>query len=95
VRAHVRDRCGLPCRSGGSGRGGGAHLTCGGAAGGPAADLLCDVKLATAEGPRSLDGIAWAGIARSFRLEQSEHSFRAVSRPHSNDSSFAFAECLR
>jgi hypothetical protein len=94
VRAHVRDRCGLPCRSGGSGRGGGAHLTCG-AAGEPAADLLCDVKPATAEGPRSLDGIAWAGIARSFRLEQSEHSFRAVSRPHSNDSSFAFAECLR
>jgi hypothetical protein len=95
VRAHVGDRCGLPCRSGGSGRCGGAHLTCGGAAGEPSADLLCDVKLATAEGSRSLDRIAWAGIARSFRLEQSEHAFRAVSRPRSNDSSFGFAERLR
>jgi hypothetical protein len=95
VRAHVGDRCGLPCRSCGSGRCGGAHLTCGGAAGEPAADLLCDVKLATAEGPRSLDGIAWAGIAGSFRLEQSEHSFRAGSRPHGNNSSFGFAERLR
>jgi hypothetical protein len=95
VRAHVGDRCGLPCRSGGSGRCGGAHLTCGGAAGEPAADRLCDVKLATAEGSRSLDGTAWAGIARSFRLEQSERSFHAVSRPDSDDSSFGFAERLR
>jgi hypothetical protein len=95
VRAHVRDCCGLACRSGGSGRCGGAHLTCGAAGREPAADLLCDVKLATAEGPRSLDRIAWAGIAWRVRLEHSERSFRAVSRPHGNDSSFGFAERLR
>jgi hypothetical protein len=95
MRTHVRDRCGLPCRSGGSGRCRGAHLTRGAAAGEPAADLLCDVKLATAEGPRSRDGIVWAGIARSLRLEQPKHSFCAVSRPQRNDSSFGLAERLR
>ena len=95
MRAHVRDCCGLPCRAGGSGRCGGAHLACGGGAGEPAADLFCEVKLATAEGPCSRDPIAWAGIPWSFRLEQSEHSLRAVSRPHSDDSSSDFAQRLR
>jgi hypothetical protein len=95
MRTHVRDcRC-LSCRLGGRGRCTGAHLTCGGAGGEPAADLVCDVKLATSEGPCSRDGIAWAGIAWSFRLEQSEHSLRAVSRPYSNDSSFGFTQRLR
>jgi hypothetical protein len=64
-------------------------------AGEPAADLFCDVKLATAERPCSCDGIAWASIARSFCLEQSEHSLSTVSRPHSNDSSFGCAQRLR
>ena len=95
MRTHVRDCCGLPCRSGGSGRCRAAHLTCSGAAGEPAADLFCDVKLATAERPCSRDGIAWAGIAWSFRLEQSDHSLRAVSRPHRNDPSFGFTQRLR
>ena len=92
---HVRDCGGLSCRSGGSGRRGGAHLGCGGAAGKPAADLICDVKLATAEAPCSRDRLAGAGIASSFGLEQSEHSLRAVSRPHGHDSSFGFAQRLR
>ncbi len=95
MRTHVRDCCGLPCRSCGSGRRRTAHFRCGGAAGEPAADLFRDVKLATTEGPCSRDGVPWAGIARSFGLEQSEHSLSAVSRPHSSDSSFGFAERLR
>jgi hypothetical protein len=95
MRTHVRDCRGLPCRSGGSGRCRRAHLTRGGAAGEPTADLFCHVELATPEGPRSRDGIAWAGIAWSFLLEQSEHSLRAVSCPHSNDSSVDFAQRLR
>jgi hypothetical protein len=95
MRAHVHDCCGLPCRSGGSGRRGAARLTCGAAADEPAADLFCDVKLAAAEGSGSRDRVAWARIGWRFRLEQSEHSLRAVGRPHSNDSSFGFAQCLR
>ena len=95
MRSHVRDCCGLPCCSGGSGRCRGVHLTRGGAAREPAADLFCDVKLATAECPCSLDRIAWAGIAWRLRLEESEHTLRAVSRPHGNDSSFGFAQRLR
>ncbi len=95
VRTHVRDCCGLPCCSGGSGRCRGAHVTRGGAAREPAADLFCDAKLATAEGPCSRDGIAWAAIAWSLRLEQSEHTLRAVSRPHGNDSSVDFTQRLR
>lgn len=61
----------------------------------PAANLFCDVELAAAKSPRPDDGVAWPAIAWSFRLEQPEHSLRAVSRPHSNDSSFDFAQCLR
>jgi hypothetical protein len=95
MRTHVRDCCGLSCRSGGSGCCRGARLTCGGAAHEPAADLFSDLNLATPEGPCSRDGLAWAGIAWSFRLEQSKHSLRAVSRPRSNDSSFGFAQRLR
>ena len=94
MRTHVRDCCGLTGRSGGSGRRRAADLTRRGA-GEPAADLLCDVKLATAERPCSRDGIAWPGIAWSFRLEQSEHSLGATSRPHRNDPPFGFAERLR
>ncbi len=63
MRTHVSDCCGLPRRPRGSGRCGAADLTCGGAAGEPAADLFCDVKLATAEGACSRDGITWAAIA--------------------------------
>jgi hypothetical protein len=95
MRTHVRDRCRLPCRSGGGGSCRRVHQTCGAAPGEPAADLFADVKLTTAEGSRSRDGIAWAGIAGSLRFEQSDHSLRAVSRPHSNDSSFGFAQRLR
>jgi hypothetical protein len=95
MRTHVRDCRRLPCSSGGSGRCRGAHRTCGRVANEAAADLFCDVKPATAECPRSRDGIAWPGIAWSFRLEQSEHSLRTVSRPQSNDSSFGFAQRLR
>lgn len=95
VRTHVRDCRGLPRRPCCSGRCRGAHLTCRPTAREPAADLDCDVKLATAEGPCPGDFIAWASIAWSFRLEQSEHSPRAVSRPQSNDSSFVFAQRLR
>ena len=95
MRSHVRDCCGLTRRSGGGGRRRSAHLTCGASAGKPAADLVGNVKLAAAEGSGSRDGIAGTGIAWSFHLEQSEHSLRAVSRPHSNDSPFGFAERLR
>jgi hypothetical protein len=95
MRTHVRDRRGLSCRLGGRGGCTGAHLTCGAALGEPAADLVCDVKLASSEGPGSRDGIARAGIAWSFRLEQPEHSLRAVRRPYSNDSSFGFTQGLR
>ncbi len=92
---HVRDCCGLPCRLGGSGRCRCTRGSCGSAAGESAADLFCDVKLATAESPCSRDGIAWAGIAWSLRLEQGEHPLGAVSRPPGNDSSFRFAQRLR
>jgi hypothetical protein len=95
MRTHVRDCRGLSCSSGGSGRCRGAHLTRGVTAPEPAADLMCDVKLATAEGSRPRDGIAWAGIAWGLRLEHSEHSLRAVSRPYGNDSTFGFAQRLR
>jgi len=95
MRTHVRDCRGLSCSSGGSGRCRGAHLTRGVTAREPAADLMCDVKLATAEGSRPRDGLARAGIAWRLRLEQSEHSLCAVSSPHSNDSSFGFAQRLR
>jgi hypothetical protein len=80
MRTHVGDCCGLSCRSGGSGRCRAAHLACIGAAREAAADLVCDVQLAAADRPCSRDGIAWAGIAWSLRLEQSEHSLRAISR---------------
>jgi hypothetical protein len=95
MRTHVRDCCGLPGRSRGSGRYRGAHLACGGGAGEPAPDLIYDFKLAAPEGPCSRDGIAWAAIVWSLRLEQPEHSLRAVSRPHSDDPSFGFAQRLR
>jgi hypothetical protein len=94
MRTHVRGCCGLPCCSGGSGRCSAAHLTCGGAAGEPAADLFSDVKLAAPERLCSRDRIAWAGIAWSLRLEQSEHTLRAASCPHGNGSSFGFAQRL-
>ena len=90
----MRDRRGLPGRSGGSGRCR-AHITCGAISNEPAANLFSDVELAAAKSPRPDDGVAWPAIAWSFSLEQPEHSFRAVSRPHSNDSSFGFAQCLR
>lgn len=94
MRTHVRDCRGLSCRSGGGGRGRSAHLMCRGAAGEPAADLFRDVKLAAAKGSCSRDGITWTGIARGFLLEQPEHSLRAVSRPHGDESSFGFAQRL-
>ena len=90
----MRDRRGLPGRSGGSGRCR-AHITCGATSNEPAANLFCDVELATAKSPRSDDGVAWPAIAWSFRLEEPERSFRAVSRPHSSDSSVGFAQRLR
>ncbi len=49
VRAHVRDACGLPGRSGGGHRRGSAHLTSGGMSDEPAAGLS-DAKLATGKG---------------------------------------------
>ena len=95
MRTHVRDCGGLSGRSGGSRSCRAAHLACGAVAGKPAADLICDVKFATAEGPCSGDRIAGAGVTSSFGLEQSEHSLRAVSCPDGHDSSFGFAERLR
>ncbi len=50
VRAHMRDACGLPGRSGGGHRCGTAHLTSGGVSDETAA-RLCDAKLATSKGP--------------------------------------------
>jgi hypothetical protein len=50
VRAHVRDACGLPGRSGGGHRCGSAHLTSGGMSDETAAGLF-DAKLATGKGP--------------------------------------------
>ena len=94
VRAHLRDRRGLSGRSGGSGRCR-AHITCGATSNEPAANLFCDVELAAAKSPRSDDGVPWPAIAWSFSVEQPERSFRAVSRPYSNDSSFGLAQCLR
>ena len=50
VRAHVRDACGLPGRSGGGHRCGRAHLTSGGMSDETAAGLS-DAKLAASKGP--------------------------------------------
>ena len=50
VRAHVRDACSLPGRSGGGHRCGSAHLTSGGMSDEMAAGLS-DAKLATGKGP--------------------------------------------
>jgi hypothetical protein len=50
VRAHMRDACGLPGRSGGGHRCGSAHLTSGGMSDETAAGLS-DAKLATSKGP--------------------------------------------
>jgi hypothetical protein len=50
VRAHMRDACGLPGRSGGGDRCGSAHLTSGGMSGETAAGLS-DAKLVTSKGP--------------------------------------------
>ena len=50
VRAHMRDACGLPGRSGGGHRCGSAHLTSGGMSDETAAGLS-DAKLATRKGP--------------------------------------------
>ena len=50
VRAHMRDACGLPGRSGGGHRCGSAHLTSGGMSDETAAGLS-DAKLATGKGP--------------------------------------------
>ena len=50
VCAHMRDACGLPGRSGGGHRCGGAHLASGGM-GDETAAGLSDAKLATGKGP--------------------------------------------
>jgi hypothetical protein len=50
VRAHMRDACGLPGRSGGGRRCGSAHLTSGGMSD-ETATGLSDAKLATSKGP--------------------------------------------
>lgn len=92
---HVRDHRGLSCRSRCSGRCRSNRVACGRAASEPAPDLFRDVKLATAEGPCSDDGVARAGIAWSLHLEQCEHSLCTVSRPHSHDPSLRFAQRLR
>ena len=94
VRAHVRDACGLPGRSGGGHRRGSAHLTSGGVSD-DTSPRLSDAKLATSKGPQPGESITGAAIPRSFRLEQSQHPLRAVRRPHRDDPPVSFAQRLR
>jgi hypothetical protein len=69
MRTHVGDGSGLSGSSGSSGRRRGPHGPGGAAAGEPPFDLVCDVKLAAAEGPGSRDRVAWTSIAWSLRLK--------------------------
>jgi hypothetical protein len=91
VRAHVRDGSSLTGRPGG-GRGyRSPHITSGAAGDESATDLFGDADLATSEGSRPGDRVTGTGVARSFRLEQSKHAFRAICRPRRDDPTVSFA----
>jgi hypothetical protein len=91
VGAHVRDGGGLAGRSGGGRRCGSSRLTRGVEGDESAADLVGDAELAASEGPRPGDRVTGAAVAGSFRLEDSQHPFRAIRRPHSDDPPIGFA----
>jgi hypothetical protein len=93
VRAHVRDACGLPGRSG---RRCGRRTDVTSCAIGEeaAADLRCDAKFAAGKRAGPGDGVAGAAIARSFKLEQSQHPLSAVRRPARDDPPVSFAQRL-
>jgi hypothetical protein len=54
-----------------------------------------DVTLAASEGPAPGDRITRAAVARSFRLEQSQHPFRAIRRPRRDDPPVGLTQRLR
>jgi hypothetical protein len=91
----VRNGCGLAGRSGGGHRCGSAHLARSRTGDEPAADLRCDVKLATSERACPGDRITRAAVPRSFCLEEPEHPLRAVCRPRRDDPPVSFAQRLR
>jgi hypothetical protein len=95
VRAHMGNGGGLASRSGGGRRCGSLHVTSGAGRGKSAADLFGDAKLATSKGPRPGDRVTGAAIPRNFRLEQSQHPFGAIGRPHRDDPPVSFAQRLR
>jgi hypothetical protein len=84
-----------PGGPGGSHRCGSAHVTSGSAADETPTDLPGDAQLATGKRACPGDGVAGAAVPRSFGLEQSEHSLRAIRRPHRDDPPVGFAQRLR
>ena len=95
VRAHVSDACRLAGRSGGGHRCGVAHLARSDTRDKTAADLPCDVKLATRKGARPGDRIAGAAVTWGFRLEESQYPRRAVCRPRRHNPPLGFIQRLR
>jgi hypothetical protein len=91
VRAHVRDGGGLAGRSSGGRRCGSFYVTSGTFGDESVTDLFGDAKLATSESPRPGDSVTGAAVTRSFRLEQSQHPFRAIGRPRRDDSTVSLA----
>ena len=79
MRTHMRDGRGLSGSARSRRRCVTAHITRGRLANETTADLLCDAELAISKGAGPGDRIAGATVSGSFCLEQSEHSFWAVS----------------
>jgi hypothetical protein len=95
VCAHMRNRCGLSGRPGGSHCRGRPHLASGSRIEKPAADLSGDVKLAPGKGACPGDRITGAAIPWSFCLEQVKYPIRAVGRPPRDYPPVSFAQRLR
>lgn len=95
VRAHMRDACGLPGRSGGGHRCRITDLTSSDTTNEPATDLLRDIKFAAGKGACPGDRITRAAITRSLRFEQSQHPVCAIGCPRRDDSPVSFGQCLR
>src|ERR1700744_1183941 len=66
MRAHMRNRCGLPRCSSSRDRAQSAHRTSASTPVEATADLAGDVKLAPCEATRASDGLARAAVLRSF-----------------------------
>ena len=90
----MSDRGSLPGCSRGSDRSRSAHLTRSSTLSEAPADLPRNVKLASGKRSCPRDGVPGPIVDWSFRLEDPEHTFRAVRCPRRDDPTFDFAQRL-